>query len=86
MDKFVYKKPRNLQERVKRSPQKKSLRQSTLHSLAGVVVIEELEQYKTILESDNESVEKKLEVFPLFVCQFTVPCMKVENKMVFINS
>jgi len=62
MDKFVYKKPRNLQERVKRSPQKKSLRQSTLHSLAGVVVIEELEQYKTILESDNESVEKKLEV------------------------
>lgn len=62
MDKFVYKKPRNLQQNTNKSPKKKPLRQSTLQSLAGVVVIEELEQAKIILESDNESVDKKLTV------------------------
>ena len=60
MDKFVHKKPRNLQENRQKSPKKKPLRQSTLQSLAGVVVIEELEEAKAILESDNESVERKL--------------------------
>ena len=62
MDKFVYKKPRNLQETRNKSPKKKQLKQSTLQSLAGVVVIEELEEFKIILESDQESGEKKLTI------------------------
>ena len=62
MDKFVYKKPRNLQETRNKSPKKKQLKQSTLQSLAGVVVIEELEEFKIILESDQASKEKKLTV------------------------
>ena len=62
MDKFVLKKPRNLQEKRNKSPKKKQLRQSTLQALAGVVVIEELEESKIILESDETSEEKKLSV------------------------
>lgn len=62
MDKFVYKNPRNLQQIRNKSPKKKTLKQSTLQSLSGVVNIKELEDYKVILESDNESVEKKLSV------------------------
>ena len=62
MDKFVLKKPRNLQVKRNKSPKKKLLRQSTLQSLAGVVVIEELEESKKILESDEASEEKKLSV------------------------
>ena len=62
MDKFVLKNPRNLQEKRNKSPKKKLLRQSTLQSLAGVVVIEEFEQYKITLESDQASQEKKLTV------------------------
>ena len=62
MDKFVLKKPRNLQEKRNKSPKKKLLRQSTLQSLSGVVVIEELEEFKIILESDQASKEKKLTV------------------------
>ena len=62
MDKFVLKKPRNLQVKRNKSPKKKLLKQSTLQSLAGVVVIEELEESKKILESDEASEEKKLSV------------------------
>ena len=62
MDKFVVKNPRNLQEKLNKSSKKKPLRQSTLQSLAGVVVIEELEEYKIILESDQTPQEKKLTV------------------------
>ena len=62
MDKFVLKNPRNLQEKRNKSPKKKLLRQRALQSLAGVVVIEEFEQYKITLESDQASQEKKLTV------------------------
>ena len=62
MDKFVVKNPRNLQEKLNKSSKKKLLRQSTLQSLAGVVVIEEFEEYKIILESDQTPQEKKLTV------------------------
>ena len=62
MDKFVVKQKRNLQSQATRSSKKKSLTQSTLQSCAGVVVIEEFEKAKVILESDTESIEKKIQV------------------------
>lgn len=62
MDKFVIRNPRNLQSKDKKLSEKKHLKQTTLQSLAGVVVLEELEQAKKVLESEEESIEKKLEV------------------------
>lgn len=62
MDKFVVKTRRNLQNPVTNGKAKKNLTQSTLQSLAGVVIIEEFVQAKNILESDIEPIDKKLEV------------------------
>jgi len=62
MDKFVIRNPRNLQSSKKSKSETKHLKQTTLQSLAGVVVLEELEQAKNILESEHETTEKKLEV------------------------
>ena len=62
MDKFVVKQKRNLQPQQTGSSKKKSLTQSTLQSCAGVVVIEEFEKAKAILESGTESIDKKLKV------------------------
>lgn len=62
MDKFVVKKKRNFQSNQQTGPIKKHLTQSTLQALSGVVVIEELESFKTILESDSEQTEKKIEI------------------------
>lgn len=62
MDKFVIRNPRNLQSSKKSECETKHLKQTTLQSLAGVVVLEELEQAKNILESEHETTERKLEV------------------------
>lgn len=62
MDKFVVKKKRNFQSNQQTGPIKKHLTQSTLQALSGVVVIEELESFKKILESDSEQTEKKIEI------------------------
>jgi len=62
MDKFVIRNPRNLQSSKKSECETKHLKQTTLQSLAGVVVLEELEQAKNILESEHETTERKLKV------------------------
>jgi len=62
MDKFVIRNPRNLQSNKSSESEIKHLKQTTLQSLAGVVVIEELEQAKKVLESEHENAERKLEV------------------------
>jgi len=62
MDKFVIRNPRNLQSSKKSESKTKHLKQTTLQSLAGVVVFEELEQAKNILESEHETTDRKLEV------------------------
>ena len=62
MDKFVVKQKRNLQNNDVRPTKKKQLTQSTLQSLAGVVVLEEFEAAKSILESDDESIDTKIGV------------------------
>ena len=62
MDKFVIRNPRNLQSSKKSECETKHLKQTTLQSLAGVVVLEELEHAKNILESEHETTERKLEV------------------------
>ena len=62
MDKFVVKKKRDLQIDQQTGYKKKQLTQSTLQGLAGVVVIEELESFKKILESDSEPIEEKIRI------------------------
>jgi len=62
MDKFVVRSPRNLQKDEIKISEIKTLRQSTLQSLAGVVVLEDFERAKRVLESDEESTERKLDV------------------------
>ena len=62
MDKFVIRNPRNLQSSKVNSSERKHLKQTTLQSLAGVVVLEELEHAKKVLESEEESVDRKLDV------------------------
>jgi len=63
MDKFLIKTKRNDQNNSKigTGPRIRS-RQSTLQSLAGVVVIEDIEEAKQKLESPNETVGKKIEI------------------------
>jgi len=62
MDKFVVKKKRDLQVNQQTGSKKKHLSQSTLQALSGVVVIEELESFKRILESDSEPIEEKIRI------------------------
>ena len=62
MDKFVVKKKRDLQTNQQTGSKKKQLTQSTLQALSGVVVIEELESFKRILESDSEPIEEKIRI------------------------
>ena len=63
MDKFVIRNPRNLQTKDEiESSGRKHLKQTTLQSLAGVVVLEDFVQAKKILESDEETIERKLDV------------------------
>jgi len=62
MDKFVVRSPRNLQNDEIKISEIKTLRQSTLQSLAGVVVLEDFERAKKVLESDEESTERKIDV------------------------
>ena len=62
MDKFILKKKRELPSNQSKVLKPKQLTQSTLHSLAGVVVIEDLEQAKHCLESDTETLEKKIQI------------------------
>ena len=62
MDKFVVKKKRDLQTNQQTGSKKKQLTQSTLQALSGVVVIEELESFKSILESDSEPIEEKIRI------------------------
>lgn len=63
MDKFLIKTKRNDQNnsKIRSGPHIRS-KQSTLQSLAGVVVIEDIEEAKQILESSSESVDKKIEI------------------------
>jgi len=62
MDKFVVKTSRNLHPKVKNTSDKKHLSQSTLQSLAGVVVIEDFIKAKNSLEDKSETCEKKIEI------------------------
>jgi len=62
MDKFVVRTSRNLQPKVKKPTNKKHLSQSTLQSLAGVVVIEDFVQAKISLEDKSVTSEKKIEI------------------------
>ena len=62
MDKFVVRTSRNLQPKVKNTTNKKHLSQSTLQSLAGVVVIEDFVQAKISLEDKSVTSEKKIEI------------------------
>lgn len=62
MDKFVIKQPKtNIGSLQQKSPKKK-VRQSTLQSLSGVVVIEELEEAKRVLEDSDKSCESKIKI------------------------
>lgn len=62
MDKFVIRNPRNLHRKDEINlSERKHLKQVTLQSLAGVVVLEELVKAKKILDSDEESIERKLD-------------------------
>ncbi|XP_045595469.1 transcription elongation factor A N-terminal and central domain-containing protein 2 [Procambarus clarkii] len=60
MDKFVIRKPRNSPSS---SPKKKGsyLKQATIESLKGVVVIEELERARVVLERSDTSSELKVD-------------------------
>ena len=62
MDKFVVRKKRELHASSSKLLKPKQLTQSTLQSLAGVVVIEDLEQAKHCLESESESLDNKIRV------------------------
>ena len=62
MDRFVVKKKRDLQTNQQTGSKRKQLTQSTLQALSGVVVIEELESFKSILESDSEPIEEKIRI------------------------
>jgi len=63
MDKFVIRNPRNLHSQEnKTTPGNNRLKQATLQSLAGVVVLEELEEAKKALESKEDDIERKLKV------------------------
>ena len=55
-------KKRELHASSSKSSKPKQLTQSTLQSLAGVVVIEDLEQAKHCLESESESPDNKIRV------------------------
>ena len=61
MDRFVTRTPRE-KHLVKHSPAKQAGRQVSLHSLAGVVVVEDLERARRILEDPQEDRLRKLEV------------------------
>lgn len=72
--------PRNLQSnKSRKNSEDKNLKQSTLQSLAGVVVIEELEEAKRILESDEESVERKIQVLKRL--RHKKPCKEILVKV-----
>ena len=61
MDRFVTRTPRE-KHLVKHSPAKQAGRQVSLHSLAGVVVVEDLQRARRILEDPQEDRLRKLEV------------------------
>lgn len=72
--------PRNLQSnKSRKNSEDKNLKQSTLQSLSGVVVIEELEEAKRILESDEESVERKIQVLKRL--RHKKPCKEILVKV-----
>ena len=64
MDKFVVKTPRTLNSTSSPLIQNKKLQkqQSKLESLAGVVVIEDLEEANTLLKSGSSTNEKKIQI------------------------
>jgi len=62
MDKFVIRNPRNLQSSISSESETKHLKQTTLQSLAGVVVLEDFEKAKKVLESETETTERKIAV------------------------
>jgi hypothetical protein len=59
MDRFVTRRPRAEPHLVRREPAVGSGRQATLHSLAGVVVVEELERARALLEDEEVPGERK---------------------------
>ena len=59
MDKFVVRTARGAEKPVARAGKPAQLKQSTLHSLAGVVVLEDLQRARQQLESHTESEETK---------------------------
>ena len=75
MDKFVVKTSRNLHPKVKNTSDKKHLSQSTLQSLAGVVVIEDFIKAKNSLEDKSETCDsvslnkKDWRVFIMYISQ-----------------
>ena len=63
MDKFVIKTERKLHsENLIKIDSNKTFKQSTLQSLAGVVVLEEIEKAQEKLQNPNCSIEEKIEI------------------------
>lgn len=62
MDRFVVKTPRTNQKAPLANIQNRETKQSTLHSLAGVVVVEDIEKANCVLKSDSETCDRKIEI------------------------
>lgn len=62
MDRFVVRTPRTETKAPLSNIQNKETKQSTLHSLAGVVVVEDIERSNCILKSEEETDQKKINV------------------------
>ena len=60
MDKYLVKTPREAPKTAITTPAVKPNRQSTLHSLPGVVVLEEIQEANEILQSEHVGEEKKI--------------------------
>jgi len=62
MDKYLVKTLREAPKSAISAPAVKPIRQSTLHSLPGVVVLEEIEEANEILQSEHVGEEKKIDI------------------------
>lgn len=62
MDKYLVKTIREAPKPASPTPAVKPIRQSTLHSLPGVVVLEEIEEANEILQSEHVNEGKKIDI------------------------